>query len=352
LQRVQDPAAARSDEAGLGPDPVDVRSVLAIRPGGVADVVRAVPALRHLRATYPQARITVAAAAHAHALLEECPYVDRVIALERPSEALVERFDIALSWARPDGAGRALDVDDVAARFRASWRRAGDDPRRAIHPAWPDRLDDAARMLRLAWLLGGASGDESTLGLWPSLADRNGAASLVADATRPLVLVHVGGGEAERRWPTARWARLVDLLDDAGLDPVLVGSDRDREVTAAVLADVRHAPISLVGRTTPGLLCGLLERAVLFVGGDSGPAAMATALGVRSVVVGPASAFEYESRPGHVDLVGAGPCAACGEHACQHPAPDASAVPLDRVLARVELAASTALRRWRSSRIA
>lgn len=349
--RMHGPAHPHADEAGLGPDPADVRSVLAIRPGGVADVVRAVPALRHLRETYPHARVSVVAAAPARELLEACPYVDRVVPIELPSEALVERFDIAISWAEPDDPA-SLDVDDVNAGFRASWRREGEAQRRAIHPAWPERLDQAARMLRLAWLVGGSLDQAATLGLWPRLADRNGAARLVADATRPIALVHVGAGSRRRRWQAQRWAALVDLLDSIGLDPVLLGTPGDRATTNTVLASVRHAPISVVGQTSVGVLCGLLERSVLFVGGDSGPAAMAAALGVRSVVIGPASGYEYDCRPGHVDLVDAGPCVTCGERVCAHPAAAASEVPLDHALARVELAAATALERWRRSRIA
>lgn len=346
---MDDAGHAHADASGLGPDPASVRSLLAIRQGGVADVVRAVPALRHLRGTYPSARISVAAPATARELLEACPWVDRVLDVARPSEALLERFDVAISWARPGSTG--LDVEAVDARFRASWRAAGEAERRAIHPAWPERLDDATRMLRLAWLLGGDVQDSGTVGLWPSLADRNGAARLVAEADRPIALLHVGSGRSERRWQPAGWAAVVDLLDDAGLEPVIVGTARDRLVTAEALADVRHAPLNLVDRTSVGELCGLLERAALFVGTDSGPAAMAGALGVRSVIVGPGSPFEHESRPGEVDLVDAGPCGDCGERACPH-ARAAAEVPLDRALGRVELAAVTALARWRRTHIA
>jgi ADP-heptose:LPS heptosyltransferase len=240
----------------------------------------------------------------------------------------------------------------VNASFRASWRESGSPERRAIHPTWPERLDDATRMLRLAWLLGGSLDADASLGLWPSLADRNGAARLVAGASRPIALVHPGAGHAERRWQPAGWAAIVDLLDGIGLDAVLVGSVRDHRAADAVLARSRSAPLAVVGRTSIGELCGLLERSVLFVGGDSAPAALAGALGVRSVVVGPASAFEHLPRPGIVDLVHAGPCVRCGEHACTHPAPAARDVPLERVLGRVELAATTALDRWQRSQIA
>ena len=347
---MQDPVHVHQDESGLGPDPAGVRSVLAIRPGGVADVVRAVPALRHLRETYPRARISVAAASPARELLDACPYVDRVVELERPSEALLESFDVALSWASPGDP--ALEVDSVDARFHASWREEGAPQRRAIHPAWPMRLDATSRMLRLAWLLGGELDGSGAVGLWPRLADRNGAAQLVSDATRPIAVVHVGAGSELRRWQPGHWAALVDELDGIGLDPVLVGTDDDHASSIQVLGSVRHAPISVVGQTSIGVLCGLLERAVLFVGGDSGPAAMAAALGVRSVVIGPASAYEYDCRPGHVELVAAGPCRECGEHACDHPAAAAQDVPLDHALSRVGLVAAAAVERWKRSRIA
>jgi ADP-heptose:LPS heptosyltransferase len=346
------PVEHAAHETGLGPEPGAVRSLLAIRPGGVGDAVRAVPALRHLRDTYPAAMISVAAHAPGRELLEACPYVDRVIDLAAPSEALVERFDIAVSWANPTAGDGELSVDDVNARFRASWRMLGEGERSAIHPAWPDRLDDTTRMLRLSWLLGGSLDADDSLGLWPSLADRNGAARLVAGATRPIALVHAGAGTAARRWPAEHWGTVVDLLDEAGLEPVLVGTRTDRAVTKTVLGATRRAPTSVVGRTSIGELAGLLERASIFVGGDSGPAAMAGALGVRSIIVGPASAFEHVARPGQVDLVDAGACGDCGEHACPHPSAPARDVPLERVLARVELAAATAVQGWRRSRLA
>lgn len=340
-----------ADEFGLGPDPNAVRNVVAIRPGGVTDVVRAVPALRHLRASYPHARLTIAAPSSARELLDACPYVDRVIAIEQPSEAILERFDVAISWADPSDP-TTLDIEEIDAQFRASWRVEGAPARRAIHPAWPERLDAATRMVRLAWLLGGDLQPAQSIGLWSQLADRNGAARLVADATRPIAVVHVGGHIPERRWPSERWAVVIDQLDAAGLDPVLVGTADDQSHASDVLALVRQAPISVVARTTIGELCGLLERAVLFVGGDLGPAAMAGAVGVRSVVIGPASRFEHASRPGLVDLVDAGACAECHEHACVHPPASAESVSLERALARVELAAATALDRWSRAQIA
>ncbi|MBC7460519.1 MAG: glycosyltransferase family 9 protein, partial [Thermoleophilia bacterium] len=311
-----DPAHDWLPETGLGPDPATVREVLAIRSGGLAAVVHAVPALRHLRATYPEARITVAADVPARELLDACPYVDRVLDLEHPSVARTEQFDVAVSFADPsDVVG--LGVEEVDARCRASWSTGGSVERSAIHPGWPHRLPDATRMLRLAWLLGGSEPDAS-LGLWPRLADRNGAASLLETCTRPVAIVHVGARHTDRRWPVDRWARVLELLEGGGLDPVLVGSSADAATSGAVIEAGSALPLDLTGQSAVGELVGLLERAVLFVGGDSGPAALAGALGTRSVVVGPGTLLELVARPGQTDLVHAGPCATCGEVACQH----------------------------------
>jgi ADP-heptose:LPS heptosyltransferase len=344
-------AHAPLPEVGLGPDPEAVRELLAIRPGGLCDVVRAVPALRHLRDTYPNARITVATAPVARDLLDPCPYVDRWISLQRPSEALLEQFDVAVSFAAPDEPS-SLAVDAVRAGVRASWLGVSEPGRGAIQPSWPPRLPDATRMLRLAWLLGGSMEADASMGLWPSLADRNGAALLVRDATRPLALVHVGARRAARRWPAERWARVIDVIDAIGFEPVLVGASSDANASSKVLDLVTHVPISVVGRASVGQLVGLLERATLFIGSDCAPAALAGALDVRSVIVGPGSLVEHDPRPGLVDLVDAGACARCGEHACGHAPRPAADVPLERVLARVELAATTALERWRRAQIA
>jgi ADP-heptose:LPS heptosyltransferase len=154
------------------------------------------------------------------------------------------------------------------------------------------------------------------------------------------------------RWPGQHWGRVIDVLDAMGFDPLLVGFASDAAVVGDVLAHVRHVPLNLIGHATVGELVGILERAALFVGGDGAPAALAGVLDVRSVIIGPGSTVEHDARPGLVDLVDAGACARCGDHACDHAARRTAMVPLERGLARVELAAATALERSSRSHIA
>lgn len=337
---------------GLGPDPATVRRVLVIRPGGMGDVVRAVPALRHLRATYRDARIDVVAAAAARELLDACPYVDRTFDLAGRAWVSTEPIDIAISLADPHRSPR-LAVDDVDAACRIGWSsgdEGGGAPRERLRPRWPERLDDTARMLRLVWLLGGVM-TEPSLGLWPTLADRNGAARLLTGIDRPIAAVHVGASHAARRWPEERWARVIELVDGIGMQAVLVGSRRDQRSGDTVLGLVDAHVVDLVGRSSVGELAGLLERASLFVGGDSGPAALAAALRVRSVIIGPESSLEHAPRPGQLELVDAGQCLTCGERVCPHRTAATASIPLDGVLATVTVAAARAVEQWRDVQI-
>lgn len=315
------------DELGFGVAPDLVMRVLAICSEDPSQAVFAVPALRHLRATYPGAHITVVVAPAAVDLLDRCPYVDRVLNLEQPNEALIEHFDVAISWAKPASVS-SLGVDSVSASFRASWREAGVARRRAIHPTWPVRMDAASRMLRLAWLLGGDIGNTDSVGLWTSLADRNLSAQVVESLARPIAVVHAGhldGSDSEHE--AALWASISTTLCACGLDIAYVGNDCDsnRSVNVSRRLDIRS--VNVVGRSHAGLVCGLLERAVIFVGTKGISAALAGVLEVPSVLLGGDLGFEYHAKLGCVDVI------------------DPDQVPMDGVLSRVQTMAFAGLKR-------
>lgn len=349
--------------AGLGPDPDTVGEVLVMRPGGLAEMVRAVPALRHLRATYPSARVTVLARAEAVDLIGGCPYVDSCLELERAAEVLLARFDVAISFATPEIArpnvrrrpsallGRFPALADINAGTRAAYREQSHASEHVVHPVWPVRLGDAARMLRLVWLLGGANADP-TLSLWPTLADRNSAAQLVAGVERPIALVHPFAHGAPRRWPMERYAVVCDALDRLGMQPVVIGVEEDRPALEVLRRATSSLIVDLAGLASVGVLAGLMERASLFVGNDSGPAALAAALDLHSIVVAPATAVEQSGTAGRVSHVTVGGRDADGSLPGGLDLADAVDVPLEPVLACVSVAAHQAVLRWQAARVA
>ena len=109
-------------------------------------------------------------------------------------------------------------------------------------------------------------------------------------AAAPLLAVHLGAGTAAKRWPTRHWDGLIARFLEEGWRVVVVGGSDDVETSRGLRS---HPNLSdWTGRLTVPRTTALLERADLFLGADSGPAHLAAAAGVVSVVL-----FSGTNRP-------------------------------------------------------
>jgi ADP-heptose:LPS heptosyltransferase len=89
-------------------------------------------------------------------------------------------------------------------------------------------------------------------------------------------VIHAVAATPEKTWPAASFLAVATQLADSGVSPVFIGGPDDD------LSPFRQY------RTLQGSLSdlkSLLATATLFVGNDSGPAHMAAAFGVPSVVI-------------------------------------------------------------------
>jgi len=95
-----------------------------------------------------------------------------------------------------------------------------------------------------------------------------------------VVVVHVSAGNPFRRWPQAHFVALVRTLAGAGPRRriLITSGPSEREAAEAVRAGARAGLDAAAGRRVPD--CGeftiaelraLVDRAALYVGGDSGP---------------------------------------------------------------------------------
>jgi heptosyltransferase II len=100
-------------------------------------------------------------------------------------------------------------------------------------------------------------------------------------------VLHPGALNMEaKRWLPERWAAVADSLQShGGRRVVLVGSPAEAGLAAEVECRMATPVVNLAGGTTLEELVALLGRARLFMGGDSGPLHLASALGVPSVSV-------------------------------------------------------------------
>jgi len=95
-----------------------------------------------------------------------------------------------------------------------------------------------------------------------------------------IVVVHVSAGNPFRRWPIASFAAVAAALaaSDARRRVVITSGPSDRDAAARVMADARtrlaaaeQARVLQCGEFSLPELRALVDRAALYIGGDSGP---------------------------------------------------------------------------------
>ena len=147
-----------------------------------------------------------------------------------------------------------------------------------------------------------------------------------------LIVVHVSAGNPFRRWPLDRFAALVSSLvqPDAGRRVVVTSGPSERGAAATVI-ELARARLS-AGDARRVLVCGefslaefraLVDRAALYIGGDSGPLHIASTS--RTPILGlygptlpvrsePWRSPEWTSAAVEVDGL---PCRPCDQRRCE-----------------------------------
>jgi len=151
-------------------------------------------------------------------------------------------------------------------------------------------------------------------------------------ASDQLIVVHVSAGNPFRRWPLDRFAVLVSGLaqTDAGRRVAVTSGPSERGAAAAVIEQARARLGTDEARRV--LACGefslaefraLVDRAALYIGGDSGPLHIASTSGTPIVgLYGPTLPVrsepwrspEFLSAAVEVDGL---PCRPCDQRSCE-----------------------------------
>jgi ADP-heptose:LPS heptosyltransferase len=360
-------------------------NILLIRLRLIGDVVFTTPVIRAVRREFPHARLSYVVEPHAWPVVAGNPCLDDVIVASAPSAGGRLRADLAL--ARRLRASRydlAIDLHGGPRSAVLAWTSGA--PRRIGYEipgrAWmyTERVPRARTLqprhsVVNQWDLLGPLGirdpdpeqDPTEMPVSPE-ADASVTARLLSagiDASvQPVIVVHVSAGNPFRRWPADAFVDLLVRLAgaDASRRILVVSGPSEREAAREI---GRRARASLPGaggirareaivddvEVSLAELRALLERAALFVGGDSGPLHVAGTSRVPIVgLYGPTlSARSAPWRPGRfvtesVEL---------GDLACR-PCHQRTCAPGDfRCLARIapELVAEAAERALKRARV-
>jgi lipopolysaccharide heptosyltransferase II len=272
-----------------------ISKILLIRLREIGDVVFTTPAVRAVRLRFPRAHLTYLVEPVAAAVVASNPLIDEVIVAPRRHfvadialgwRLRAERFDLAidfhcgpraslLTWLSRapvrvgyDVPGRAWMYTERAARPREL------RPRHAVQNQWdlltplgirpPDRHSFSVEM---------PTKSESAAAIVKRLENAG------VTATDQLILIHVSAGNPFRRWPQDSFATLAAALARRADTRIIVTSgpsERDAAdhvvegARARLTAGFRDRVLAL-GELSLDELRALLDRASLYIGGDSGP---------------------------------------------------------------------------------
>ncbi len=190
--------------------------------------------------------------------------------------ALLDRLGIAPApSARVDVHVTDEDRIAVARRLAEAWPRRSASPRRAEVLARAPRARGHADMRAVRKPASAPAGPTPDEPDWLH-ADRFAPLP-------PLLAVHLGAGNAAKRWPTRSWKLLVQRFLDDGWRIVVVGGVDDLALSTGLPEHDRIR--DWAGTLTVAQTTALLERADLFIGADSGPAHLAASAGTLSVIL-------------------------------------------------------------------
>jgi heptosyltransferase-2 len=311
------------------PDRVIVRL-----PNWLGDTVMAVPALRSLRAGWPDARI-LAAGPWAQILAGQ-DLAEVLVSYPRAWRGRLATADTVRAFGGeivvvlPNSFEAALSARYWNAAKRVGFALGGRSLLLTDRVPWPAaRLHQVDEYLRLVEHLGLTVESRAPFLTSPPAAGeaRVRARNLlddVAPSHGPRVGVHLGADYGPSKlWPRARVIDGCRALAASGLTPVLLGTRRDAALADAIVATSGVA--SLVGRDEPALLPALLSELAALVAGDTGVSHLAAALGTPVVALfGPTDPAFSAPRGAAIVLTHPVPCAPCFYRVCpiEHPCLD------------------------------
>ncbi|MBX3620343.1 MAG: lipopolysaccharide heptosyltransferase II [Rhizobacter sp.] len=290
----------------------DARNILVVRLDNLGDVLMSTPAIRAIRQSSPQARITLLGSRSGTALARHVPALDEVIVYDAPWVKGAAHGDLSdrrlLATLRRGHFDAAIifTVCTQSALPAALMCRLAGIPLRLAHSRenphdlltdWvpdPDECRDGmrhevARQLDLVRAVGFHTADERLVFRYAAddvLSMRRKFVAAGGDLMRPYIVVHPGATASSRRYPAERFGLAADsICRDSGCQVVFTGGHDESALVARAQGGMQERSVTLAGQLTLGELAALIAGAQVLVCNNSGPAHIAAALDTPVVVL-------------------------------------------------------------------
>jgi ADP-heptose:LPS heptosyltransferase/GT2 family glycosyltransferase len=290
-----------------------VKSILVVKLDHIGDFITSLPAIRRLKAAFPDARLTALLAPASAAIAALEPAIDECIPFEffferselgekELTEAeLAEltarlapyRFDIAVDLRKHLSTRHLLLCS--GAQMLAGYDSLDNFPWLDVVLEWDgDKALQRKRSHIVDDLVNLVAAIEDACEPKRQLFEPRPVAMTSDEMpehirhlfARPVVAIHPGSGNVMRQWPEKHIPPLIDLLlEKNDVAVLLVGGRDDVEKADSILGLVGQPDrvASIAGMVPLRDLPRLLAACVLFIGGNSGPKHIAAASGVPTI---------------------------------------------------------------------
>ena len=302
--------------------------ILIINPFGIGDVLFTTPLVSQLRQVYPDAFIAYMANRRALPVIETNPKIDRIYIYERDEfkDDLVaswsklfqtirqERFEVVFDFSLNASFGFFAMIAGIKQRIGYDYRGRG----RFLTDKMPlkgyegrhvvEYYSDLLRFLNIPL-------KSNLMEVFVPQADQQWAKQWIKEQKiqegQLIIAVIPGGGAswgkdaAQKRWPVAQYASLVDKIVAKSKAAIILMGDQKEQALSQELARQSSYPVyDAVGKTSLMQMAALLQLCSFAIVNDGGPLHLAAASGVKTVsMFGPVDPVVYGPYPLSAHLV-------------------------------------------------
>ena len=276
-----------------------LKKILMRGPNWVGDSILAIPAMKAVRARFPDAEITLLVRPWVAGVFKAAPFINRLWTEPRPagigdwmritSSIRKNRFDMALLFPNSFESAAMIFLGRVPQRVGY-----GTDGRRWLLTNSLKPVREKRHQIHYYLDLAGAVSanvDQPSIAIEATTEERTQASRLLASsgiaADRHFLVLNPGAAYGSaKRWSEEGFADAGDTLaEEMDLDVVIIGSEVERTIAESIQRRMRSRVAVLNGQTSLETLIGVISGSSLVLTNDSGPMHMAAALGVPTVAV-------------------------------------------------------------------
>jgi heptosyltransferase-1 len=327
------------------------QKILIVKLSAIGDVIHALPVAYALKQAFPQARLTWVVEKPAYELVANHPYIDEVIVFEKARCRSVtgllhylpqlrhnlqkHGFDLVLDLQGLFKSGAIAFLSGASKRLvycnarefsdKISEKVCGPHQNGHIVEQYLDVVRALDRPVNTVDF--GIKFNETEIKTAIALLTANGWEG------EPYVALVPGANWPNKRWSPERFGQLAERLYGQGIFSLITGGSGDAELAEAIRTSAAVPLFNLTGQTSLKQLACILKKALVTVGGDTGPMHLSVAVGTPTVaLMGPTDTNRNGPYGvGHQALITLRDCAGCWRRNCEKGLDCLAAISVDDV---------------------